>query len=107
MIQIGGWFEVMEECGKVLNTELGYKEHDGAGKRSYMMVRFPRRFIEKVQKTLEEKTYTFCFVTETHRDDSRVSREVTISSNKEIIGMKFEHELQKKTYSPLKSTPSP
>ncbi|PPR62575.1 MAG: hypothetical protein CFH08_01800 [Alphaproteobacteria bacterium MarineAlpha3_Bin7] len=94
IIQIGGWFEVIEKCADIMNREFGLKIHDNAGLRSYRCLRFPLGSLDKYDDLLNELNYSYCFVLETDRGDKLVSRKVEISNNKEILGLEFDHKIK-------------
>ncbi len=94
LIQIGGWFEIIEESAYLLSTDFGLKIQDNGGLRPYNLVRFPVKSLNKYYSLLESTPYTYCFVEEIDRAADLVRREIRLTSNTDLVGMQFEHILK-------------
>jgi hypothetical protein len=92
IIQIGGWFETIEESADIINSEFNTKIHSGG--RSHRVARFPIGGIDKYNDHLDMSKFSYCFILETDRSEQQVSRKVEISSNKEILGIEFVHKIK-------------
>lgn len=77
-----------------MNEEFKFKIHDNAGLRNYRCLRFPFNSMDKYSELIRKLNYSYCFVSETYRNEQTVLRKVDSSNSKEIIGIEFEYKLK-------------
>lgn len=95
IIQIGGWYEIIEEGADIMNSEFGLKLIEEG--RPYRHVRFHFNGFNKYVDLINKLNYSYCFVLETDRKDNIVIRKVDISSDSEILELEFYHKISFKT----------
>ena len=91
IIQCGYFFEVIEEDAELFHRNFNFKLHHCGGCRPYQVTGFPKRewLLNKYLNILDERKINYAILEQIDVRDNYVTREVTHSSNSNVLGLVF------------------